>query len=249
MSTYQDERLPFPSPRRLRRELRLRRPPLWLVAGLCAVIVLTWPPLALIARYRVSLKSRPRVHFVQDMDNQVRVSAQQPSPVFADGRGMRLPPAGTEVWSQKPADPHQLQGLVAATDAAGREVMVFADTFPPGLKVDQGLLSRGQTMYGVFCAGCHGLDGDGQGPVNQRAVELHTPGWVPAMSLHEPSVLARPTGYLFSAVTHGVRTMPAHGSQIAVADRWAIVAYVRALQRSQNATLDDVPASRRADLE
>lgn len=249
MSTYQDERVPFPSPWRLRRELRLRRPPLWLVAGLCVVVVLTWPPLALIARARVSLKRQPRIHFIQDMDNQVRVSTQQPSSVFADGKAMRLPPAGVVAWSAAPTDPHWTQGLVAETDASGRAMMVFARTLPPRLKIERSLLARGQTMYGVYCAGCHGLDGYGEGPVNQRAVGLATPGWVPAFSLHEPALLAQADGYLFSAITNGVRTMPAHGSQIQVVDRWAIVAYLRALQRSQNATIADVPAACRTELE
>jgi mono/diheme cytochrome c family protein len=249
VSTYQDERVPFPSPRRLRRELRLRRPPLWLVVGLCVVVVLTWPPLALIARYRVSRKSQPRVHLIQDMDNQVRVSTQQPSAVFADGKGMRLPPPGSATWSVEPPDLHATQGLTMKSDDSGRSVPVFATAYPPTLKVDRRLLARGQTMYGVYCAGCHGLDGYGEGPVNQRAVELQTPGWVPAMSLHDPAVRGREEGFLYSAITRGVRTMPAHGSQIRPADRWAIVAYVRALQRSQNATLDDVPPPQRAELE
>lgn len=249
MSTYDDERFPFPSPGRLRRELRLRRPPLWMVATLCGVVVLTWLPLAIIARTRVSLKDQPRVHLIQDMDNQPRYGAQQPSEIFADGRAMRLPPPGSVAREQGPLDAHFTQGLVQVRDDAGREVTVFAAALPPSITLDQNLLRRGQRMYGAYCAPCHGYDGYGHGAVNERAVELGQAAWVPAMSLHDPAVIGRPDGFLFSAISNGVRTMPPHGSQIKRADRWSIVAYVRALQRSQNARIQDVPSQLRESLE
>ncbi len=249
MSTYQDERVPFPSPGRLRRELRLRRPPLWMVATLFIVVSLTWPPLAMIARARVSFKDQPRVHLIQDMDNQPRYGPQQASEVFADGRAMRLPPPGAVARDVRIDDAHATEGLVPVRDERGATTMQFADSLPESIRIDERLLQRGRQMYGAYCASCHGHDGYGQGAVNQRAIELKEPGWVHAASLHDDAVRVQPDGYLFGAITHGVRTMPPHGSMIRRDDRWAIVAYVRALQLSQRATLDDVPAEARSMLD
>ena len=249
MSSYQEERVPFPSPGRLRRELRLRRPPLWMVVVLFIIVALTWPPLALIARARVSFKDQPRVELIQDMAKQPHYGPQQPSALFGDGRAMRPPPPGTIARNVEPTDSHFTQGMVAATDDRGANVMRFATSLPATIEINPRLLHRGAQMYAAYCAVCHGHDGYGDGPVNIRALELKEPGWVAAMSLHEPAVAAQADGYLFSVITHGVRTMPPHGSMIRRADRWAIVAYLRVLQRSQHATLDDVPADRRAQLQ
>ncbi|MEX0777749.1 MAG: cytochrome c [Phycisphaeraceae bacterium] len=249
MSTYQDERVPFPSPGRLRRELRLRRPPLWMVVALFVVVSLTWPPLALIMRARVSFKDQPRIAPIQDMAKQPSYGPQAPAEVFADGRAMRLPPPGSVARGTDPADSHFTQGLVARRDERGATVPQFATSLPASVPVDDRLLQRGRVMYGVYCAPCHGQGGFGDGPVNQRALELKEPAWVAARSLHEPAVVEQPDGYLFGVITHGVRTMPPHDALVKPADRWSIVAYVRALQRSQRATLDDVPAEMRATLE
>jgi mono/diheme cytochrome c family protein len=249
MSTYRDERFPIPTPGRLWRELRLRRPPLWMVAVLFVVVSMTWVPLAFIARARVSFSDRPRVQFVQDMANQPRLGPQQASAIFADGRAMRLPPPGTMARTDQPTDPHYTQGMASTRDAQGREVTAFATSLPPSMTVDRRLLERGREMYGVSCAMCHGYAGYGDGAVNRRALELKEAGWVAAPSLHERTIAEKPDGYLFSAITNGVRTMPAHGPILRIEDRWAIVTYVRALQRSQRATLDDVPAAERTRLE
>lgn len=248
MSTYQDERIPFPSPGRLRRELRLRRPPFWLVVVLFVVVVLTWLPLALILRARVSFKDDPRIQPIQDMGKQAYYGPQEPSDVFADGRAMRLPPPGT-VARDEADDPHLTTGMIPIRDDRGKTVMQFATTMPEAIPVDERLLRRGGTMYATYCAMCHGHDGYGNGAINARAIDLKEPGWVAAMSLHEQAVVDQPDGYLFSAITNGVRTMPPHGAMIRREDRWAIVAYLRVLQRSQRGTIDDVPPEIRVTLE
>ena len=112
------------------------------------------------------------------------------------------------------------------------------------------LFRRGQRRFNIYCAPCHGLDGSGNGIVAQRArdkTEIAS-GWVPPLSLHEQTVRDRPVGHLFNTITNGIRTMPPYGDQISPADRWAIIAYVRALQRSQQARLEDVPPELRSEL-
>ncbi len=99
------------------------------------------------------------------------------------------------------------------------------------------------------CTGHVRLAGDGDGMVSRRAEALQQGSWVPPTSFHEEPALTRPVGHLFNTITRGIRNMPAYGSQIDPEDRWAIVAYVRALQRSQHARLEDVPAEPREALE
>jgi hypothetical protein len=81
-----------------------------------------------------------------------------------------------------------------------------------------------------------------------RAIRREDKGWVPPLSLHGQTIRKQPVGELFNTVTNGIRTMPAYASQIPPADRWAILMYVRALQRSQNATIDDIPEELRRQL-
>lgn len=108
---------------------------------------------------------------------------------------------------------------------------------------------RGQQRYNIYCATCHGLSGEGNGLIALRAQQLEQPTWVPPTSLHTEYVRQQPVGKLFHVITHGVRKMPAYGSQIPPEDRWAIVLYVRALQRSRAASLQDVPEDVRPNLE
>ncbi len=99
------------------------------------------------------------------------------------------------------------------------------------------LLEHGQTRYDIFCTPCHGAAGDGEGIITTGDF-----GYTPATTYHSDRLREVTDGYLYDVITNGVRTMPAYAHQIPVADRWAIVAYVRALQRSQNASESDVPA-------
>jgi mono/diheme cytochrome c family protein len=109
-------------------------------------------------------------------------------------------------------------------------------------------LARGRERFNIFCATCHGRTGEGDGLVSLRALQLEQGTWVPATSLHVDYLREQPDGQLYHAITHGVRKMPGYAAQISVEDRWSIVMYVRALQRSQNATLRDVPESIRDSL-
>lgn len=128
-----------------------------------------------------------------------------------------------------------------AEPATGQEALVnWIKEFP--LAVDEQLIKRGQERYEIFCATCHGIGGDGDGLVTLRALELEQGTWVKPTSLHAEPVRQQPVGQLYNTISNGVRKMPGYASQIAVRDRWAIVSYLRALQKTRTATIDDVPA-------
>jgi mono/diheme cytochrome c family protein len=110
------------------------------------------------------------------------------------------------------------------------------------------MLRRGQERYDIYCSPCHGLAGYGDGMVAMRAEGLQEGTWTPPSSIHTELVRSRAPGHLYNTITNGIRNMPAYGPQISVEDRWAIVAYVEALQRSQAATVEDVPMELRASL-
>ncbi len=231
MSTWQEERVPLPTPGRLRRELRLRSPPWWMVLALVAVVVATWVPLALIFRARGGRSPDPRVHLVLDMDQQPRRGPQASHEWFADGRAMRLPVPGTIARGQLAEDTVYRGGFRMVTDAAsGASNPEFATAFPESVVVDETLVARGRERYAIYCAVCHGTGGLGDGPVNQRAIELKEPLWVPATNLMMREIRDRPDGQLVQAIRDGVRNMPAYGAQIGPRDRWAIVAWLRQLQ-------------------
>ena len=151
---------------------------------------------------------------------------------------MRLPPAGTVARGQLDDDDLFYYGL----DPSGE----FDTGFP--LPVSAALLARGQERFAIYCAVCHGLAADGNSAVHHRAESLQEGTWTPPTDLASEVVLGRPNGHLFNTITNGIRSMPAYGPQIPVADRWAIVAYVRALQRARNAALTDVPEDVRKTL-
>ena len=114
------------------------------------------------------------------------------------------------------------------------------DTFP--YPVTRDILDRGQVRYNTFCAPCHAITGYGDGMIVQR-------GFSAPPSFHTERLREAPVGYYFDVITNGFGRMYAYGSRITPADRWAIIAYIRALQLSQNATIEDVPADERQQLQ
>ena len=194
------------------------------------VILLAMIPPALIAQLRAVNSKSPRVHLILDMDNQPKFRAQHANPLFADGRAMRIQVPDTVARGGLQEDDHYYLGV--RQDA-------WATDFPPQVSVDMALLARGRQRFDIYCLPCHGVAGYGDGIVNKRAMELMNLGtngttWVEPKSIHDADVREQPLGQIYNSIANGVRTMPAYGSQIPVADRWAIVAYVKALQRSQN---------------
>jgi mono/diheme cytochrome c family protein len=231
MTTYQKESFPIPTPWRLVRELRLRRPPWWMVATLILVVIGTWIPLTLIYQARQSKSRQPRIHFFQDMDKQAKFGPQATHPWFLDGRTMRLPVEGTIARGRLMHDQPFALGFLTDDGTPTGKVTAFTPSLPSQL-IDQGdaLFARGKDRYSIFCATCHGTQGAGDGPVSLRAIELKEAKWVPATNLMTQMVRDRADGQLFQAITDGVRNMPSYGAQIPPRDRWAIVAYLRKLQ-------------------
>jgi mono/diheme cytochrome c family protein len=198
---------------------------------LLVLIALSWIPLALIAKSRATDSTSPRIQVIPDMDNQPKFKTQTANPLFADGRAMRAPVDGAIPAGVASGD---------ETIATGRRGEAFLARSP--LPVTAASMRRGQERFGIFCAPCHGLGGAGNGAVSQRADRLAEGTWTPPTDLAGQLVRERPDGEIFNTIKHGIRNMPGYGPQIPVEDSWAIVAYVRALQLSRNATLDDVPS-------
>ncbi len=167
----------------------------------------------------------------QDMHNQPRYEPMEGSRFFADQRAARPVPAGTVARGQLHEDRHYYTGKVG-----GR----FAETFP--MPVTRALLERGRERYDIYCSPCHDRTGSGSGMIVRR-------GYLAPPSFHIERLRTQAPGYFFNAISNGFGKMPSYALQIPVADRWAIVAYVRALQLSQHATLADVPAAERVALE
>jgi mono/diheme cytochrome c family protein len=211
--------------------------PGWVRASFAGAGALALLPFAAIcaARYRDSAGAP--FHLIKDMDSQPRYRAQAANAFFADGRAQRPDVPGTVAFDRFQTD---------LTLLTGRKGAAFAAEIP--LPVTAELMQRGQRRFAVYCTPCHGGAGYGDGLVAQRAQTLQEPTWVPPASLHDALVRGRPVGQIFDTIRNGVRTMPAYGRQMSLEDSWAIVAYVRALQRSQNATLADVPPEERARL-
>src|SRR5439155_25052438 len=127
----------------------------------------------------------------------------------------------------------------------------FLSGFPEQVKVNEALLRRGQQRFNIYCSVCHGLDGSGHGPVNERAMALagvSGTNWTPAADLMKDSVRGRPDGHIYNTINVGIRNMPGYGTQIVPEDRWAIVAYVRALQLSQGAPASALPPGTLGDV-
>lgn len=182
--------------------------------------------LLLFAGCRGNLSDRPPVHVSPNMDQQPRLDPQEQFLFFADGRAMRPPVPGTVARGFLHEDTRFYFGR--------EEDGSFVERVP--VPVTRDLLERGRDRFEIFCSMCHGDAGDGQGIIMTGGY-----GFVPAPTYHSDALRARPDGYFFDVLSNGVRTMPGYAQQVPVADRWAIVAYVRALQRSQWAAEGDVP--------
>ena len=200
-----------------------------LVAGCLALI----PPVVF-ARMRATPSPNRPIHIFWDMDFQPKFKTQVANPLFADGRAMRPPVAGTVARGEAYADSHMYEGVVDGQ---------WATALPQGMSMDVATLERGHQRFDIYCSACHGYAGFGDGAVNRRAMELvanaagpvNGTQWVAAKSLHDETTRHQPVGQLFNTITHGIRNMAGYGSQIPTEDRWAIAAYVKALQLSQDA--------------
>jgi len=218
--------------------------PRGLVYALIIISVASLVPFGLIARARASTMRKTRIHIIPDMDSQTKYKAQSMLTFFGNDRAMRPQIPGTIAVGQADLDDHFYRGKVAGK---------WATTFPKQIKIDKKTMTRGQHRFGIYCTPCHGQSGNGDGMVAIRATKRAQNNssqfaWVPPANLNQDYLRVMPVGKIFNTITHGIRNMPAYGPQIPPKDRWAIVMYVRALQRSHKATINDVPASERGSL-
>jgi len=171
------------------------------------------------------------------------------SKFFADGRSERPEVSGTVARGSVESDSAEFQGLrsppaegappptsfgtvgIDSTPEMLRKA--YLDEFP--FPITRDLLTRGQQRFTIYCSVCHGTLGDGNGTIVER-------GFTQPPTYHSDRLRQAPVGYLFNVATHGFGSMPSYGSQIPQRDRWAIVAYIRALQLCQNAPLKDLPS-------
>lgn len=166
----------------------------------------------------------------QDMHDQPRYKPFAQSDFFRDDRSVRVPVEGTVARGQLRED---------ARFYTGKDGAAFTGEFP--LPVDAGLVARGRERFDIYCAPCHGQTGRGDGMVVRR-------GYRRPPTFHQDRLRNEKPGYLFDVMTNGFGAMPDYAAQVPVRDRWAIVAYIRALQLSQHATIEDVPLDKRGLL-
>ena len=166
----------------------------------------------------------------QDMHDAPRYEPLEASAFFNDGRSARMLVTNSVARGQLREDEHLFTGKIGGQ---------LATEFPMPVTAD--VMARGQERFNVFCSPCHGRTGDGTGMIVQR-------GFRQPPSYYEERLVNAPVGYLFDVMTNGFGAMQDYPAQVPVADRWAIAAYIRALQLSQGAPVADVPADRRGDL-
>jgi cytochrome c553 len=165
------------------------------------------------------------------MHDAPRYDPLERSTFFSNGQASRVAVANTVARGQLREDEHLYTGRVGGQ---------LATEFPMPITME--VMQRGRERFTVFCSPCHGATGVGNGMIVQR-------GFRQPPSYHEERLVNAPPGYFFDVMTNGFGAMQDYAAQVPVADRWAIAAYIRALQLSRRGTVDDVPAERRGELE
>ena len=239
-----------------------------MLRGFLVIFLLCTIAILAVFGFRGQVSTAPPIEVFPDMVRQPKVRAQAPLDLFADGRGPRLPVAGTvpvgyemparnashsDAGGPKPGTPetettevgpwsHPNASFSSGTDYYNTGKM--SDQWGTGipLQVTSELMERGQQRFNITCAMCHGATAAGNGITKQY-------GLATVVSLQDERLRKMSDGEIFNTITNGKNTMMAYGPNIIVADRWSIIAYLRALQRSQNAAVADVPEEHRAELD
>ena len=230
-----------------------------MLRGFFLIFILIGVAIVAVFGFRGQTSTGSPIEVFPDMVRQMKVRAQAPLGFFADGRGSRTPVAGTvpvgydmpkpnaEASPGAPPVPSEMNvaphlGFSSGNDYfnTGKMGANWGTGFP--LPVTGELMERGKQRFNINCTACHGFTAAGNGIVKQYGLNT-------VVSLQDERIRKMSDGEIFNTITHGKNTMMAYGPNVSVTDRWAIIAYLRALQRSQNATEADVPAEHRADLD
>lgn len=171
--------------------------------------------------------------FFPEMNKQAKYKPQASSAFFADGRADRPLPAGVVSRNPLREDDHFYRGK-----SAGGQ---WAKGFPAAVTVDARFMARGRERFTIYCQPCHGALGDGKGIVTQY-------NWGAPANFHSDVFRSMAEGQIFDTITNGAKTMFPYGDKLVPEDRWAVIAYVRALQRAQNARVEDVEANHKSEL-
>lgn len=228
----------------------------FLIFFMVALVIMT------MAGFRGQHTTKTPWEIFPDMVRQPKVRAQSPLGFFADDRGPRLPIENTVPLGYEPPTPQRgaapeitPSGAPAGAESS-RQHLGFSlgtDYYNTGkmganwgtglpVPVNAELMRRGQQRFNINCSVCHGLTAAGNGITKQY-------GLATVVSLQDQRIRSMADGEIFNTITHGKNTMMSYGGNVPVADRWAIIAYLRALQRSQNANAADVPPEEVAQLD
>jgi mono/diheme cytochrome c family protein len=228
-----------------------------MLRGFLLICVLSGIALVAVFGFRGEKSTGSPLEVFPDMVRQVKVRAQAPSGFFADGRGARTPILGTVPMGYEMPRPETMatpaNAVAAPTPRARTAFSVGSDYYDTGKMGDQwgsglpvevtpALMQRGRERFNITCAMCHGATAAGNGITKQL-------GLTTVVTLQDDRIRKMADGEIFNTITNGKNTMMAYGSTLTVNDRWAVIAYLRALQRSQNATTADVPEEQRAALD
>jgi mono/diheme cytochrome c family protein len=230
-----------------------------MLRGFFLIFLLIGVAIVAVFGFRGQTSTGSPIEVFPDMVRQMKVRAQAPLGFFADGRGARQPVAGTvpigyempkpnsEASPGAPPVPTEMNlqphlGFSAGTDYfdTGKMGTNWGTGFP--LPVTSDLMERGKQRFNINCAICHGPTAAGNGMTKQY-------GLATVVSLQDERIRTMADGEIFNTITNGKNTMMAYGPNVSVTDRWAIIAYLRALQRSQNATEADVPPEHHAEMD
>jgi hypothetical protein len=181
--------------------------------------------------YRGRPSEDPPIHFNPNMDSQPKYEAQEKSNFFENGATMRSPVLGTVARGELRDD----EAFYFGKNNDG----TFVEQKP--IPITMQVMDRGRKRYNIYCSPCHDQTGSGQGIVVKK-------GYLPPPSFHIDRLRESPAGQIYDVITNGIRNMPSYKHQIPVNDRWTIVAYMRALQRSQNANIIDIPEEVRQEI-
>ena len=219
-------------------------------------ILLVLAAIVAVAGFRNEKSAKSPIQIFPDMKWQPRYDAQHETGFYADSRAARPPVAGTVPLGYTSPKSYYTTGANnnaavkepgAFSDApdyfnTGRFGAVYGDGFPAEIgEINEAFMARGRERFNVNCSPCHGATGVGNGIVKQL-------GLTTVANLQDTRIRPMPDGQIFNTITLGKNTMGAYGPNVTVEDRWAILAYLRALQRSQQATLADVPVANRPEL-
>jgi mono/diheme cytochrome c family protein len=208
-----------------------------LIFGICVVIVMG------VAGKRGTMSRKPPLYIFPDMKRQLKLRPQTPNDFFNNGVSSQLPVPGTVARTRpiqvgaRQVYPYE-DSPVYNGRVTGTTNFVETNPFP----VTAQLLARGQQRFTIYCSPCHGAQADGNG-ITKKLGAMPT-----VANLHDPRIVKFADGEIFFVITNGRNTMGAYGPNVPVEDRWAIIAYLRAVQLSHLGTIDDVPAELRASL-